>query len=117
MLVAASEMAKKRGANSAVAKSVIDVSQLRSVWVWLGVILGVGSLLCWLNALRTIRLSVAYNLTGLQHVLVPIGSWWLLGEHIGTKQWIGIALVFIGVMITAPAVAHAEEIAEKKEHA
>jgi multisubunit Na+/H+ antiporter MnhG subunit len=30
---------------------------------------------------------------------------------------IGIALVFLGVMITAPAVAHAEEIAEKKEHA
>ena len=28
-----------------------------------------------------------------------------------------IALVFLGVMITAPAVAHAEEIAEKKEHA
>ena len=117
LLVAASEMAKKRGADSVVAQSVIDVAQLRSAWVWLSVLLGIGSLLCWLNALRTIRLSVAYNLTGLQHVLVPIGSWWLLGEHIGGKHWIGIALVFLGVMITAPAVAHAEEIAEKKEHA
>ncbi len=117
VLVAASEMAKKRGADAIVAQSVIDVSQLRSWWVWLSVILGIGSLLCWLNALRTISLSVAYNLTGLQHVLVPIGSWWLLGEHIGTKQWIGIALVFLGVMITAPAGAHAEEVAEKKEHA
>ena len=117
LLVAASEMAKKRGADSAVAQSVIDVSQLRSVWVWLSVILGIGSLLCWLNALRNLSLSVAYNLSGMQHVLVPLGSWWLLGEHIGTKQWIGIALVFLGVMITAPAVARAEEIAEKKEHA
>ena len=117
VLVAASEMAKKRGADSAVAQSVIDVSQLRSPWVWLSVILGIGSLLCWLNALRKITLSVAYNLTGLQHVLVPVGSWWLLGEHIGTKQWIGIGLVFLGVIITAPAVAHAEELAEKKEHA
>ena len=110
-------MAKKRGADSAVAQSVIDVSQLRSVWVWLGVILGIGSLLCWLNALRKISLSVAYNLSGLQHVLVPVGSWWLLHEHIGAKQWLGIALVFLGVMITAPAVAHAEEVVEKKEHA
>lgn len=115
ILVAASEMAKKRGADSAVAQSVIDVAQLRSPWVWLSVILGIGSLLCWLNALRKITLSVAYNLTGLQHVLVPLGSWWLLGEHIGTKQCIGIVLVFLGVIITAPAVAHAEEIAEKKE--
>ena len=117
LLVAASEMAKKRGADSVVAQSVIDVSQLRSVWVWLGVILGIGSLLCWLNALRRISLSVAYNLSGMQHVLVPVGSWWLLGEHIGTKQCVGIALVFLGVIITAPAVAHAEELAEKKEHA
>jgi undecaprenyl phosphate-alpha-L-ara4N flippase subunit ArnE len=117
LLVAASEMAKKRGADSAVAQSVIDVSQLRSPWVWLSVILGIGSLLCWLNALRKITLSVAYNLSGMQHVLVPVGSWWLLGEHIGTRQWVGIALVFLGVMITAPAVAHAEEVVEKKEHA
>ena len=117
VLVAASEMAKKRGADSAVAQSVIDVSQLRSPWVWLSVVLGIGSLLCWLNALRTVKLSVAYNLSGMQHVLVPLGSWWLLGEHIGTKQWIGIALVFLGVMITAPAVAQAEEHAEKRGHA
>jgi len=113
ILVVASEILKKRGADSAIAKSAIDVSQLRSGWVWLSVIAGIGSLLCWLNALRRIRLSVAYNLTGLQHVLVPLGSWWLLGETIGSRQWLGIALVFLGVMITAPAVAHAEE----KEHA
>ena len=113
ILVVVSEILKKFGADSAKAQSVIDVSQLRSGWVWLSVIAGIGSLLCWLNALRSIRLSVAYNLSGLQHVLVPIGSWWLLHEHIGTRQWIGIALVFLGVMITAPAVAHAEE----KKHA
>lgn len=110
-------MAKKRGADSVVAQATIDLAQLRSPWVWLSVILGIGSLLCWLNALRKISLSVAYNLSGMQHVLVPVGSWWFLHEHIGAKQWLGIALVFLGVMITAPAVAHAEEVAEKKEHA
>ena len=117
ILVVVSEILKKRGAVAVVAQSAIDLSQLRSGWVWLSVIAGIGSLLCWLNALRSIRLSVAYNLSGLQHVLVPIGSWWLLHEHIGARQWIGIALVFLGVMITAPAVAHAEEHAEKKGHA
>ena len=109
ILVVVSEMLKKYGAVAAKAESVIDLSQLRSGWVWLSIIAGIGSLLCWLNALRSIRLSVAYNLTGLQHVLVPMCSWWLLHEHIGTRQWIGIALVFLGVMITAPAVAHAEK--------
>jgi drug/metabolite transporter (DMT)-like permease len=113
VLVVASEMLKKRGADSVPAKSWIDVSQLLSGWVWLSVLAGIGSLLCWLNALRSIRLSVAYNLTGLQHVLVPFAAWWLLGERIGGRQWLGIALVFLGVMITAPAVARAEG----KEHA
>ena len=117
LLATASQFALKRGADAAVAESWIDLTQLRSGWVWLGIITLVGSLLCWLNALRKISLSVAYNLTGMQHILVPLGSWWLLGEHIGTKQSIGIALVFLGVIITAPAVAHAEEIVEKKEHA
>ena len=106
--MATSQFLLKRGADSAVAQSWIDFSQLRSGWVWLGIIASIGSLLFWLNALRRIQLSVAYNLSGLLHVLVPLGSWWLLGEKIGGRQWIGIALVFLGVMITAPAVARAE---------
>lgn len=116
VLVSASEVAKKIGADSAKAQSVVDVSQLRSPWVWLSVILGILGLLCWLNALRKISLSVAYNLAGLQLMLVPLGSWWLLGEHIGPKQWLGIALVFLGVIITAPAAAHAEEDLEGRPH-
>jgi len=108
VLMAASQMLLKRGADSAVARSWIDFTQLRSGWVWLGIVASIGSLGCWLNALRHIQLSVAYNLSGLLHVLVPLGSWWLLLEKIGGRQWIGIGLVFLGVMITAPAVARAE---------
>ncbi len=106
--MAASQFLLKLGADSAIAQSWIDFSQLRSGWVWLGIVASIGSLLFWLNALRRIQLSVAYNLSGLLHVLVPLGSWWLLEEKIGGRQWIGIALVFLGVMITAPAVARAE---------
>ena len=109
VISAVSQFALKRGADSAIAQSWIDLTQLRSGWVWVGIVALIGSLGCWLNALRRIQLSVAISLSGLLHVLVPVGSWWLLHEHIGTRQWIGIALVFLGVMITAPAVAHAEE--------
>jgi drug/metabolite transporter (DMT)-like permease len=108
VLMAASQMLLKRGADAAVAQSWIDFSQLRSGWVWLGIIASISSLLCWLNALRSIQLSVAYNLSGLLHVLVPIGSWWLLMEKIGGRQWLGIGMVFLGVLVTAPACARAE---------
>ena len=116
LIMAAAQFALKRGADSAVAQSWFDITQLRSGWVWIGIIGTIGSLVCWLNALRTISLSVAYNLAGLQHILVPLGSWWLLGEHIAPKQWLGIALVFAGVLIIAPAVAQAEEHGEEKKH-
>jgi drug/metabolite transporter (DMT)-like permease len=108
ILAAASQILLKLGANSHVAESWVDFTQLASGWVWLGIIATIGSLVYWLIALRRIELNVAYNLSGLLHVLVPIGSWTLLGEHISIRQWMGISLVFIGVMLTAQTCAHVE---------
>lgn len=108
VLAAASQILLKFGANAHVSESWVDVTQLSSIWVWLGIVATIGSLFFWLNALRRIELNVAYNLSGLLHVLVPIGAWLVLGETIGTRQWAGIALVFIGVMITARTCARVE---------
>ncbi len=108
MLETVSQVFLKLGATAHVADSWVDLSQLGSVWVWLGILATIGSLFYWLSALRRIELNVAYNLSGLLHALVPLGSWWVLGEVIGMRQWLGILLVFIGVMITAKTCAHVE---------
>ncbi len=108
ILAAVSQVMLKLGANSHVAESWVDVTQLASGWVWLGIIATIASLVYWLNALRHIELNVAYNLSGLLHVLVPVGSWLVLSEDISGRQWLGISLVFIGVMLTAQTCAHVE---------
>lgn len=108
VLMAASQVFLKKGADAAASDSWIDLGQLRSGWVWLGVLATIGSLLSWLYSLRSLHLSIAYNLSGLLHVIVPLSSWGILGEEIGGKRWLGIALVFAGVMITAKSAGKIE---------
>ena len=62
-----------------------------------------------LDPLRTAPLSIAFNLTGAIHVIVPLSSWLLLGEAISSRRWLGIALICAGVVITARQVGEAEE--------
>jgi drug/metabolite transporter (DMT)-like permease len=59
--------------------------------------------------LRYLPLSIAFPLAQSVHVLVPLGSWLILGENIVTLRWIGIALVSLGLAIVAKPVARLEE--------
>ena len=77
--------------------------------MWAGIIAEVASLVAWLGALRTVPLSIAYNLSGATHVLIPLGCWAWLGESISPLRWLGIALVVAGVVLSAQAAAAVEE--------
>ena len=108
VLFAASQLLLKRGAG-AVAEGVFNFAALGSAWVWLGIVAEVASLVTWLGALRTVPLSVAYNLSGITHVLIPLGCWGWLGESISPLRWLGIALVIAGVVLSARSAAAVEE--------
>lgn len=82
---------------------------LQSPWVWLGIFAMIGSLLTWLNALRSVPLSLAFALAGVIHALVPMACWMWLGESISGKRWIGIALVIAGVVVSAKPATVVEE--------
>ena len=60
------------------------------------------------NALHSIPLSVAYNLSGLTHAIIPLGCWSWLGENISPLRWSGIALVLAGVILSASSAADTE---------
>jgi drug/metabolite transporter (DMT)-like permease len=62
-----------------------------------------------LYVLRYIPLSIAFPISQAVHVLVPLGSWFVLGENIVTMRWIGIALVSLGLAVVARPVARLEE--------
>jgi len=57
------------------------------------------STLIWLLALRTIPLSQAFPIIGLQYALIPLAASRLLNERIAPSQWIGVAVITTGVAL------------------
>ena len=108
-----SELLLKRGAsdtaNPAQAWSWTGVTGLASPLVWLGIIFVIISFISWLYVLRYIPLTVAFPLSRVVDILVPLGCWFFLGEAISERRWCGIALVIIGLAVTAKPVARLEE--------
>ena len=112
-IVTASEIFLKLGASQtahlAQRWAWTGVSGLASAWTWLGIVFVILSLLSWLYVLRHVPLSIAFPLSNVVHVLVPLSCWIFLGELISTRRWCGIALVLIGLFIVAKPFAHIEE--------
>ncbi len=113
LLVTASEILLRRGAaNFADARGVgkwIGITALASVWTWLGILLYILSFASWLHVLRFIPLSVAFPIINAVHVLIPIGSWLFLHEHVSPRRWIGIILVCAGILLLVRPFARAEQ--------
>lgn len=113
LLVTASEILLKKGANAGVQQGAVTdwlgCSSLLSHWVWLAIICYIGSFAFWLHALRLLPLSIAFNLANIEHVLVPLGAWFFLGEKIGALRWMGIFLVLAGIWIIARPLTRMEE--------
>ncbi|MGI9087190.1 MAG: EamA family transporter [Chthoniobacterales bacterium] len=82
---------------------------LASPMVWLGIIFLILSFITWLYVLKHLPLSVAFPVSQVVHIMVPLGSWLVLGELISPLRWGGIALVLIGLAVVAKPVAKLEE--------
>jgi multidrug transporter EmrE-like cation transporter len=106
---AATEIFLKLGAHSSVPQIWLGFEGLRSGWVWMGIFAMVTSLFSWLYSLKYVPLNVAFNLTGMVQVLVPIASWLILGEHIGPTRICGILVVCAGVYVVARPLMKVEE--------
>ena len=53
----------------------------------------------WLIVLSKLDLSLAYPILALNFVLVPLFGWLLLGEHVPSLRWVGVAIIFVGVTV------------------
>jgi drug/metabolite transporter (DMT)-like permease len=108
-----SELLLKRGATEVAepesAFSWTGVNGLASSLVWWAILLIIVSFISWLYVLRYIPLSVAYPLSRVVDVLVPLGCWFFLGEQISALRWCGIALVVTGLALVAKPIAKMEE--------
>ena len=113
LIVTASELFLKMGARDTAhfqyALSWTGVAGLASLWTWLGIVCVILSLISWLHVLRQIPLSIAFPLSNVVHVLVPLTSWIFLHELISPRRWLGIVFVLIGLAIVARPFARIEE--------
>lgn len=69
-------------------------------WFWVGLVVYGGATLAWLALLRTVPLSVAYPFFALAFFIVPLLSWWLLGESVGPRHFVGALLIGAGVWVS-----------------
>ena len=107
------ELLQKRGASETVSLSQVwswtGITALASPLTWLAMVIMIISLLSWLYVLRYIPLSIAFPLSRVVDILVPLSCWVILGENISTRRWCGIALVLIGLIVVAKPFARIEE--------
>ncbi len=82
---------------------------LASPFVWLGIVFLILSFITWLYVLKHLPLSLAFPVSQVVHIMVPLGSWIVLGELISQRRWCGIALVLLGLAIVAKPAAKLEE--------
>jgi len=113
LTVTAAEICLKLGASETASHSTIlpwlGLSGLGSKWVWFGIVLTIVSFLAWIRALREIPLSIAFTCSNVVHVFMPLGCWWILGETISPKRWLGISLVIVGLLVIARPFARLDE--------
>src|SRR5438093_9701893 len=111
--VLVSELLLKRGATDIAepdsAFSWTGINGLASLLLCLLILLIIASFISWLYVLRYVPLTVAYPLSRIVDVLVPLGCWIFLGELISALRWCGIALVIIGLALVAKPIAQIEE--------
>jgi len=61
----------------------------------------IGAFFVWMLILRRSSLSLAFPLSSLVFVVVLLGSWLGLGEHISPLHWVGVAVIIGGIALLA----------------
>ncbi len=113
LLVAASEVCLKKGADDTAAVDgmllSLGIRALASGWIWAGILCYLLSFVFWLRVLRVLPLTIAFSLSNIEHVFIPIASYVFLGEAIGWMRAVGIGVVLLGVLVIAEPYVRLEE--------
>ena len=84
-------------------QTALAVASVPTIWFGLAAYAaayGLGAVL-WLVVLSRLDLSFAYPLLALSYILIPLLSYLILGENVPALRWVGIAVIFMGVVIVA----------------
>lgn len=79
----------------------LGISGLESRYVWIGIVFTILSFLAWMHALRSIPLGVAFTLSNVVHVLVPLSCWLFLDETLNARRLLGVGFIVLGLLVIA----------------
>ena len=68
-------------------------------FVWLGFIGWIGGTVFWLGVISRAPLSLAYPILAMSYFVVVMEAWLFLGEQVTWQHWLGVAIIFVGVVI------------------
>jgi drug/metabolite transporter (DMT)-like permease len=78
-----------------------DLFQLETTLILVSALMLYGvTTIAWVWVLKNIDLGRAYPLMALAFVLVPLGSYFFLGERFTVQYFAGITLIILGIVIT-----------------
>jgi undecaprenyl phosphate-alpha-L-ara4N flippase subunit ArnE len=79
--------------------SVLRLALEQYKWINLGIACFVAKGLCWTFALKTLDVSLAYPISGLELVVIMVLCRLLLKERVGLHRWLGVTLITIGTLL------------------
>lgn len=68
-------------------------------WLWIGIIFYLANFFLWIALLSRVDLSVAFPLSSLTYIIVPLLAIVFLGEKVQFVRWTGIIFIIIGVSL------------------
>jgi uncharacterized membrane protein len=72
---------------------------LSSGTIWLGILLMLLFMVCYMLALSRADYSFVMAFTAIAYALVPVLGYVFLAERVSKSRWTGIALIFLGVLL------------------
>lgn len=68
-------------------------------WLWAGIILYLANFFLWITLLSRVDLSVAFPMSSLTYIIVPLLAIVFLQEKVQPVRWTGIFFIIIGVSL------------------
>ena len=68
-------------------------------WLWVGIIFYLANFFLWITLLSRVDLSVAFPMSSLTYIIVPLLAIVFLQEKVQPVRWTGILFIIIGVIL------------------
>ena len=97
--VSALVVEKLASTHAVAADAPFYISLIKQPGTWIGVGLGPVQLWLWSKIIKRVDLSLAFPVSSFSFPVTVLSSQLLLGEHIGWKVWLAVAIITTGVIL------------------